>query len=57
MIPAESPKRRYAVLADGWFANNHAKTAHGLIRYGRDEVACVIDSTLAGERVAGVIPG
>lgn len=57
MIRTGAPQRRYAVLADGWFANNHAKTAHGLIRYGRDEVACVIDSTLAGERVAGVMPG
>ena len=57
MIPAGATGRRYAVLADGWFANNHAKTAHGLIRYGRDEVACVIDSTLAGRRVAGIMPG
>ena len=49
------PRRRYAVLADGWFANRHAKTAHGLIRYGRDEVVCVIDSTLAGRRVSDVM--
>ena len=52
-----APERRYAVLADGWFANQHAKTAHGLIRYGRDEISCVIDSTLAGERVAEIMPG
>ena len=51
-----SPGRRYAVLAEGWFANRHAKTAHGLIRYGRDEVACVIDSTLAGRRISDVLP-
>jgi uncharacterized NAD-dependent epimerase/dehydratase family protein len=44
------------VLAEGWFANRHAKTAHGLIRYSKDEVACVIDSTLAGKRVAEVLP-
>lgn len=50
-----APRRRYAVLADGWFANRHAKTAHGLIRYGTDEVACVIDSTLAGRRVSDVM--
>ena len=50
----EAP-RRYAVLAEGWFADRHAKTAHGLIRYGRDEVACVIDSTLAGRRVSDVM--
>lgn len=51
----EAPRRRYAVLAEGWFADRHAKTAHGLIRYGRDEVACVIDSTLAGRRVSDVM--
>ena len=51
----KAPRRRYAVLADGWFANRHAKTAHGLIRYGRDEVACVIDSALAGRRVLDVM--
>ncbi|MDP9478877.1 MAG: DUF1611 domain-containing protein, partial [Actinomycetota bacterium] len=50
-----SSGRRYAVLAEGWFANRHAKTAHGLIRYGRDEVVCVIDSTLAGLRVSDVM--
>jgi uncharacterized NAD-dependent epimerase/dehydratase family protein len=56
MMPAAAPERRYAILAEGWFADRHAKTAHGLIRYGKDEVACVMDSTLAGERVAGVLP-
>jgi uncharacterized NAD-dependent epimerase/dehydratase family protein len=57
VIRTAAPERRYAVLAEGWFANRHAKTAHGLIRYGNDEVACVIDSTLAGRRVAEVLPG
>ena len=56
MIRTAAPERRYAVLAEGWFANRHAKTAHGLIRYGKDEVDCVIDSTLAGRRVAEVLP-
>jgi uncharacterized NAD-dependent epimerase/dehydratase family protein len=51
-----SRPRRYAILADGWFANRHAKTAHGLLRYGRDEVVCVIDSSLAGRRVLEVMP-
>jgi uncharacterized NAD-dependent epimerase/dehydratase family protein len=50
------PARRYAILAEGWFANRHAKTAHGLIAYGRDEVVAVIDSTLAGSRVLEVMP-
>lgn len=53
-----APRRRYAILAEGWFANRHAKTAHGLLRYGRGgsgEVAAVIDSTLAGSRARDVI--
>ena len=56
MNPEEVPERRYAILAEGWFANRHAKTAHGLIRYGRDEVVAVIDSTLAGRSVRDVMP-
>lgn len=48
------------ILAEGWFANDHAKTAHGLLRYGRggpDEVVAVIDSTLAGRSARDVIRG
>jgi uncharacterized NAD-dependent epimerase/dehydratase family protein len=56
VIPETPLERRYAILADGWFANRHAKTAHGLIRYGRDEVVAVIDSTLAGRTVRDVMP-
>jgi uncharacterized NAD-dependent epimerase/dehydratase family protein len=54
----EMPVRRYAILAEGWFANRHAKTAHGLIAYGHDEVVAVIDSTLAGQArgVLDVLP-
>jgi uncharacterized NAD-dependent epimerase/dehydratase family protein len=54
--PEEVPERRFAILAEGWFANRHAKTAHGLIRYGKDEVVAVIDSTLAGKSVRDVMP-
>ncbi len=61
MRPGETPARRYAVLAEGWFADRHAKTAHGLIAYGRDEVVAVIDSTLVGKagearRLLDVLP-
>src|SRR5919112_121438 len=56
MIRSAAPQRRYAILAEGRFADSSAKTAHGLIRYGKDEVVCVMDSTLAGERVAEVLP-
>ena len=53
----ELPERRYTILAEGWFADRHAKTAHGLLAYGRDEVVAVIDSTLAGQSVLDVMPG
>jgi len=55
-MPERVPDRRYAVLAEGWFANRHAKTAHGLIRYGKDEVVAVIDSTLAYSSVREAMP-
>ena len=55
MIRSAAPERRYAILAEGRFADTSAKTAHGLIRYGKDEVVCVMDSTLAGS-AAGVFP-
>lgn len=50
------PKRRYAVLAEGRLRDPNAKTAHGLIRYGEDEIVAVIDSTLAGQRVLEAMP-
>jgi uncharacterized NAD-dependent epimerase/dehydratase family protein len=56
VIPVETSERRYAILTEGWFANRHAKTAHGLVAYGKDEVVAVIDSTLAGHRVLDVMP-
>ncbi|MBA3387736.1 MAG: DUF1611 domain-containing protein [Rubrobacter sp.] len=54
MIPAHVPERRYAIFAEGRF--DSAKTAHGLLRYGRDEVVAVMDSTLADRRVLDVAP-
>lgn len=48
------PRRRYAILAEGRL--HEAKTAHGVLRYGKDEVVAVLDSTLAGESVAGAMP-
>lgn len=58
--PQDRSPRRYVVLAEGWFVNRHAKTAHGLLRYGRGgpgEVVAVLDSTLAGHRASDVVPG
>jgi len=48
-------KRRYVVLAEGRFRG--AKTAHGVLRYGGDDVVAVLDSTLAGQSVRGAMPG
>lgn len=56
MILQETPERRYAVFAEGRFLDNNAKFAHGLLRYGKDEVVAVIDSSLAGKRVPEAMP-
>ena len=47
--------RRIVALAEGNFSIGGAKTAVGMIRYGRDEVVAVFDSTQAGRDVADVI--
>ena len=52
-----SDLRRLVILAEGEFAPHSAKTAYGVIRYGRDEVVAVIDSTRAGQSVDAYIPG
>jgi D-glutamate N-acetyltransferase len=48
--------RRYAVLTEGFIADRHAKTAFGVMRYGRDDVVAVIDSTAAGRHVDDLHP-
>ncbi|MBV8171178.1 MAG: DUF1611 domain-containing protein [Candidatus Eremiobacteraeota bacterium] len=48
--------RRYAVLTEGHLLDRRAKTAHGVIQYGRDEIAAVIDSAFAGQDVRDVLP-
>ena len=47
---------RLAVLTEGLFDDHHAKTAHGVIRYGQREVVAVIDSTQAGRTAVEVVP-
>jgi uncharacterized NAD-dependent epimerase/dehydratase family protein len=47
--------RRYAILALDRFERD-AKTAHGVIRYGSDEVVAVIDPAGAGRRVRDALP-
>jgi uncharacterized NAD-dependent epimerase/dehydratase family protein len=48
--------RRYAILTEGHLLDRRAKTAHGVIQYGRDEIAAVIDSAYAGLDVGDVLP-
>ena len=44
--------RRIAILAEGAFEWFYGKTATGIIRYGKDPVVAVIDSTKAGQDVS-----
>src|SRR5216110_3288256 len=44
--------RKIVILAEGNFKVDASKTATGVIRYSRDEVVAVIDSTRAGVDVA-----
>jgi uncharacterized NAD-dependent epimerase/dehydratase family protein len=48
----EHDRRRYVILAEGQFGEPGSKTAMGVIKYGRDEVVAVIDSTRSGQDVA-----
>lgn len=49
-------RRSWAILTDGYLTERNAKTAHGVLRYSRDEVSCVIDEKHAGKSVADVMP-
>ena len=49
--------RRLAILAEGAFNWHTAKTATGVIRYGKDTVVAVIDSTNAGKDVSQALGG
>ncbi len=49
--------RRLVILAEGEFVPHNAKTAFGVIRYGRDDVVAVLDSTRAGQNVDAYLPG
>lgn len=47
--------RRIAILAEGRFTWQGAKTAVGVIRYSQDTIVAVIDSTHAGEDAGAVL--
>lgn len=48
--------RSWLVLTDGYLETRNAKTAHGVLRYARDEVAAVLDRDHAGRSLADVMP-
>jgi len=50
-------ERRLVILTEGEFGPHHAKTAWGVIRYGTDPIAAVLDSTIAGRNVSEWLPG
>ena len=49
--------RKIAILAEGAFEWHYGKTATGVIRYGKDTVVAVIDSTKAGMDVPRALGG
>src|SRR5437660_11374944 len=49
-------KRRYAILTEGYLTDRHAKTAHGVMQYGRDEVGAIVASAFAGKNAIEVMP-
>ena len=54
MLPTEP--RRVVILTEGHGIDD-AKTATGVIRYGRDDVVAILDSTMVGRNVNESIPG
>ena len=54
MLPTEP--RRLVILTEGQFGVHDAKTAWGVIRYGRDDVVAILDSTMAGRNVSEFMP-
>src|ERR687896_552022 len=47
--------KRYLILAEGFSGDPHyGKTTHGLVRYRRDDIVAILDSTRAGETMDGL---
>jgi uncharacterized NAD-dependent epimerase/dehydratase family protein len=49
--------RRLVILAEGQFGPHDGKTAFGVIKYGRDDVVALLDSTNAGRDVGEFMAG
>ena len=48
-------RKRYLILAEGFSGDPHyGKTARGVVRYRREDVVCLLDSTRAGETQDGL---
>jgi D-glutamate N-acetyltransferase len=43
--------RRLVILTEGHFGPHHGKTAMGVIRYGTEPIAAVLDSSIAGRNI------
>jgi uncharacterized NAD-dependent epimerase/dehydratase family protein len=54
MLPTEP--RRLVILTEGQFGIHEAKTAMGVIRYGRDTIVAILDSTMAGRNLNEFLP-
>ena len=54
MLPTQA--RRLVILTEGQFGLHDAKTALGVIRYGRDEILAILDSTMAGRNLREFLP-
>jgi uncharacterized NAD-dependent epimerase/dehydratase family protein len=48
--------RRLVILTEGQFGLHDAKTALGVIRYGRDHILAILDSTMAGRNLREFLP-
>ncbi|MEO5885340.1 MAG: DUF1611 domain-containing protein [Candidatus Limnocylindrales bacterium] len=55
MQPQIAP-RRLIILTEGQFGLHDAKTALGVIRYGRDHIVAILDSTMAGRNLREFLP-
>ena len=55
LAPAPQP-RRLVILTEGQFGLHDAKTAIGVIRYGRDEIIAILDSAMAGRNLRELLP-
>lgn len=54
MLPTEP--RRLVILTEGQFGIHDAKTAMGVIRYGRDEIVAILDSSMTGRNMREFLP-